>query len=282
MENKQTFEDFFRYKNPNYDFLLSRMRCALDIKEVTYADINTLNMIKFKRYMTDEVRNSSLKVYMAVIAATVNMLTADGLCQHIDFKPINRLKCEKSEHIALTEDEVELFMSYYDRIKDQPTLERDILTIFLLEVCTGARNSDCKMFSRESILDGYLTYVSKKTKTLTRVPAHRMLPQLLDRIPKKDYSRTTTCRKIKEIAKKLGIDRPEKRMYRGVLKTRPRYEYIASHTARRSFISILLDKGVPLATVSKMAGHSDVKMTLRYYKSDQLVLDDAAMSFFNS
>lgn len=282
MEKKQTFEDFFRYKNPNYEFLLSRMRCAFDVKEVTFDDINTLNMIRFKKYMTDEVHNSSLKVYMAVIAATVNMLTADGLCQHIDFKPINRIKCEKSEHIALTEEEVELFMNYYNRIKDQETLERDILTVFLLEICTGARNSDCKTFNKESILNGFLTYVSKKTHTLTRVPVHQMLPVLFDRIPKKEYSRMTTCRKIKEIAKKLGINKPEKRMYRGELKTRPRYEYVSSHTGRRTFISLLLDKGVPLATVSKLAGHASTSQTLRYYCSEELQLNDEAMSFFNS
>ena len=282
MEKKLSFEDFFRYKNPNYEFLLDRMRCAFDVKEVTYKDINTINMIRFKKYMTDEVHNSSLKVYIAIIAATVNMLTADGLCQHIDFKPINRVKCEKSENIALTKEEVDMFMDYYNRIKNQNTLERDVLTMFLLEICTGARNSDCKTFSRDSILDGYLTYVSKKTHTLTRVPVHKMLPVLLDRIPDKEYSRVTTCRKIKNIAKKLGINKPEKRMYRGELKTRPRYEYIASHTARRTFISLLLDKGVPLATVSKMAGHSDTSMTLRYYRSDELLLNDAAMDFFNS
>ena len=282
MEKKQTFEDFFRYKNPNYEFLLSRMRCAFDVKEVTFDDINTLNMIRFKKYMTDEVHNSSLKVYMAVIAATVNMLTADGLCQHIDFKPINRVKCEKSEHIALTEEEVNLFIGYYNRIKNQKSIDRDILTLFLLEALTGARLSDVKKFDSSSISDGYLSYVSQKTHTLTRVPVHKMVPMLLERVPDKEYSRMTTNRKIKAIAKKLGINKPEKRMYRGVLKTRPRYELIASHTSRRTFISLLLDKGVPLATVSKLAGHSDTSMTLRYYCSDELQLNDAAMSFFNS
>ena len=91
----------------------------------------------------------------------------------------------------------------------------------------------------------------------------------------------TMCRKMKEVAKKLGIDKPERRMYRGELKTRPRYKYVSSHTGRRTFISILLDKGVPLATVSKLAGHAEVSQTLRYYCSDEIKLNDEAMSFFN-
>lgn len=282
MEKNLSFEEFFKYKNPDYEFLLSRMRCALDVNEVTLKDISQINMLKFKRYMADEVHNSSLRTYMAIVSATVNALASDGLCRYVDFKNINRIKCEKTENIALTEEEVELFVKYYERIKDRKSVERDVLTVFLLECFTGARNSDCEMFNKESICDGFLTYVSKKTHTLTRVPVHRMLPLLLERMPKKEYTRMTKCRKVKEVAEKLGITKPEKRLYRGELKTRPRWQYIATHTARRTFVSLMLDKGVPLATVSKLAGHSSTTMTLRYYCSEELVLNDAAMAFFDS
>ena len=277
----ETFETLFKQRNPEYEFLLTRMRCALEVEEVKFEDINNVNMLRFKQYLTDDIHNSTLKTYMAVVAATVKAFAADDLCRYVDFKAINKIKCEKSENIALTEEEVEKFVQYYDKIKYQNTVERDILTLFLLECFTGARNSDCKEFDDTCISDGFLTYVSKKTHTLTKVPVHKMLPLLISKIPQKEYSRMTMCRKIKEIAKALGIDKPERRMYRGELKTRPRYEYIATHTGRRTFVSILLDKGVPLATVSKMAGHQDIQMTLRYYSSDNLVLDENAMSFFN-
>lgn len=280
MENL-TFERLFKEKSPDYEFLLNRMRCAFDVEEVKFEDINTLNMIKFKKYMADEVSNSSLKTYMAVVSAAVNAFANDDLCRHIDFKTINKIKCAKPENISLTEDELNMFVNYYNRIKNNPSTERDILTLFLLECFTGARTSDCETFTKDDVLDGFLTYVSIKTTTLTRVPVHRMLPVLLERMPKKNYPRMTKCRKIKDIAEHLGITKPEKRMYRGVLKTRPRYEYIATHTARRTFVSLMLDKGVPLATVSKLAGHSDTSMTLRYYCSSELTLNDAATSFFN-
>jgi integrase len=277
----ETFENIFKQRNPDYEFLISRMRCAMDVDEVTYADISNISLRKFKEYMEGEVANSSLKTYMAVVAATINEMADDNLCLRVDFKKLGKLKCEKSENIALSESEIELFVNYYNRIKNQDTLERDVLTLFLLECLTGARNSDCKAFSEQSISDGFLTYVSKKTHTLTKVPVHRLVPLLISKAPKKEYSRTTTCRKIKEIAKHLGISKPERRMYRGELKTRPRYEYIATHTARRTFISLMLDKGVPLATVTKLSGHKDAKMTLRYYCSEEIILNDAAMDFFN-
>ena len=276
----ESFETIFKQRNPEYEFLISRMRCAMDVEEVKFCDISSINLRRFKEYMEGEVANSSLKTYMAVVAATVNQMADDNLCLRVDFKKLGRIKCQKSENIALTENELDLFVNYYNRIKHRATVERDVLTLFLLECLTGARNSDCKMFNEASISDGFLTYVSKKTHTLTKVPVHRLVPLLISKMPKKEYSRVTMCRKIKEIAKNLGINKPERRMYRGKLKTRPRYELISSHTARRTFISILLDKGVPLGTVTKMAGHANLKQTLKYYCSDELVLDESAMSFF--
>ena len=277
----ESFETIFKQRNPEYEFLISRMRCAMGVEEVKFGDISSINLRRFKEYMEGEVANSSLKTYMAVVAATVNQMADDNLCLRVDFKKLGRIKCQKSENIALTENELDLFVNYYNRIKHRATVERDVLTLFLLECLTGARNSDCKMFNEASISDGFLTYVSKKTHTLTKVPVHRLVPLLISKMPKKEYSRVTMCRKIKEIAKNLGINKPERRMYRGKLKTRPRYELISSHTARRTFISLLLDKGVPLSTVSKLAGQHNAKITLRYYCSDELILNDAALDFFN-
>lgn len=277
----ESFETIFKQRNPEYEFLISRMRCAMDVEEVKFCDISSINLRRFKEYMEGEVANSSLKTYMAVVAATVNQMADDNLCLRVDFRKLGKLKCLKSENIALSESEVELFVNYYNRIKHRATVERDVLTLFLLECFTGARNSDCKLFSTENISDGFLSYVSKKTNTLTKVPVHRMLPLLIANVPQKEYSRTTMCRKIKEVAMHLGINKLERRMYRGELKTRPRYEYLSTHTGRRTFCSLMLDKGVPLGTVSKLAGHSNQKMTLRYYCSDELILNDAALDFFN-
>jgi hypothetical protein len=89
---EKNFEDYFVSINPYHEFLVSRMRCAMDVEQVTFDDISTLNMIKFKRYMADEVHNNSLKTYMAIIASTINKLAADGLCRRVDFKSINHIK----------------------------------------------------------------------------------------------------------------------------------------------------------------------------------------------
>lgn len=281
-----SFENYFKKRNPNYAFLISRMRAAMEVSNVTFDDITTTNLTKVKDYLLDDpnTSNSSVKTYMAVITATCNVLAVDGMIRPINMRMVGNIKADKTENVALTEQEVKLFVDYYNRLYTQPNHQctKDVLTLFLIEMFTGARSCDCENFKREDIDDGILSYVSQKTHTLTHVPVHSMLPKLLSRIPKKEYSRMTKCRVIKRTAEKLGITQKEKRNYHGVLKYRPRYEYLGSHSARRTFISLLLDKGVPVATVSKMAGHNSVDMTMRYYCSDKLNLCEAAMSFFNA
>lgn len=43
---------------------------------------------------------------------------------------------------------------------------------------------------------------------------------------------------------------------------------LSSHALRRSCITRFLSIGVPVAQVSKLAGHSDVKTTMRYFQAD--------------
>jgi len=47
------------------------------------------------------------------------------------------------------------------------------------------------------------------------------------------------------------------------------------HDMRRTFVSDLLDAGVDLATVSKMAGHEDTNTTKRYDRRSSKVMQEA-------
>ena len=48
------------------------------------------------------------------------------------------------------------------------------------------------------------------------------------------------------------------------------------HDMRRTFVSDLLDVGVDLSTVSKMAGHENPNTTMRYDRRPTRVMQDAA------
>lgn len=46
----------------------------------------------------------------------------------------------------------------------------------------------------------------------------------------------------------------------------PLYAAISSHTARRTFITMCLEKGMPIQDVMRMSGHSDYKSMRPYIK----------------
>ena len=288
---QQTFEELFRSQNPDHAFLLTRLQEALNVEEVTFADITTINLTTFKDYLKSyrksngkTIAASTVKNYLAVFNAFISSLAADGLIQPINTKKIGHIRVDSCENIALTEEEVDKFIKYYKSILSRKNhiAERDCLTLFLIEILTGARGGDVENFSMDNIIDGNLVYVSHKTNTTTRLPAHTMLPMLFAHMPQRRYARTVKNRIVKRIADNLGINRIEPRNYHGVLAPRKRCVYIGMHTARRTFVTILVDRGVPITTVSKYCGHKDIKMTYRYYQPDSLPISDTAMSFFNS
>lgn len=279
----ETFEQIFKERNPQHEFLLSRMRCAIGVEEVQFSDINAVNLRKFKDYMEGEVSNNSLRTYMAVIKATINEMVGDGLIRSGKCVSVLKVKSDPQQNVCLSDDEIRKFEEYYDRIITQSghEVEKGVLTLFLMEIFSGARGCDCERFSLENIKDGKLSYVSKKTHTLTVLPAHSKLEFLIRNKPNREFSRMTKNRIIKQVAKLCGINQVVNLYYHGKQRSMPKYEYLGFHCARRSFVSTLIDRGVPISAVSKLAGHSSINMTQRYYVNQDISLDENAMSFFN-
>ena len=52
------------------------------------------------------------------------------------------------------------------------------------------------------------------------------------------------------------------------------YELISTHTARRSFITIMLNSGVPDKAIMKITGHKSINNFQVYYRPSNEVLSD--------
>lgn len=283
--NMATFEKFFNRRNPSKKFILRYMHEALDKDVIELEDINSINLRVFKDYLTAKVCANSARTYCAVLKATINELHGDGIIPSNKCLSALRVKAEPQQNVDLSDEEIKLFENYYDALLKKRRMvnqaEFDVLTMFLCELFCGARGSDVENFTANNIKDGVLSYVSLKTHTLTVLPAHHRLAELIDRLPKRHYDRSVKNRIIKRVAKKIGITEEITLFYHGKQVTAPKYKFMAFHCSRRSFCGTLIDRGVPISVVSKMAGHRNTNMTSHYYVRQNVKLNEEAMSFFN-
>lgn len=284
MENL-TFEQLFSKRNPDHEFLLSRMRCAMGVEEVKFSDINSTNLRLFKEYMKNEVSDNSLRTYFAVTKATITEMANDGLLPNDKCLSVLKAKAAPSENVFCTEEELARMDAYFDRLVKNPKAAqgtKDCLCLFLLENVTGARASDCITLTEDNIKDGKLVYISKKTKQKSVMPVHHKLLKYLKYKPTKDYSRMHKNRVIKEVAKACGITQVIKLYYRGKWRNWPKYRYLATHSGRRDFATHLANHGAPITEICQYMNHrSNINQTMRYIVPDLEHTSEEALSFFN-
>ncbi len=147
----------------------------------------------------------------------------------------------------------------FDGLDGDMETSRDV---FLFACYTGAAYCDLMALNREHLVrddEGalWLKFSRQKTGVLCRVKllpeALRLLEQLHSDaretlLPYMNYATYLSC--LKAISLRAGLSLP-----------------ITTHTARHTFATLItLEQGVPIETVSKMLGHSTVRMTERYAK----------------
>lgn len=276
------FEQTFMERSPQVAFLIDRFRKAIGKDHVSYDDVNTSNLRRFKNYMEEKVSANSLRTYFATFSAYIRECHSDGYIDNDKCLDVLKVKKTPQQNVALTEEELAKIQEYYDDLFTKPKhkSEKDVLTLFLIECYSGARGCDVEAFTPENIQNGMLSYVSQKTKTFSTMPAHKYLPTLISRISKKKYTRASKNRILKKVCKKVGITDMISLYYHGKQTFEPKYKYIAFHSGRRSYVTNLLNRGASILSVSRMCGHSDIKMAQKYYCDNSLHLDENAMSFF--
>lgn len=127
--------------------------------------------------------------------------------------------------------------------------------MFVFQMYTGMAYSDMQAFSLDACRRDGDNYIIAGCRVKTGIPYYvQLLHQALSVVQKYGGSLPQVAvqvynRNLKKIAKDVGI---KKRM--------------TSHVARHTFATWALHNGVPIEIVSKMLGHSDIKMTQRYAK----------------
>ena len=136
---------------------------------------------------------------------------------------------------------------------DSDRLEK-VHDLFVFQCYTCLSYTDLKDFNAKKIQekDGKRFYfgLRGKTKIDFTIPILKEAQAILDKYKGKlpIISNVKYNKYIKEVVALAGIDKP-----------------VTTHWARHTGATLLLNAGVPMQTVSKVCGHSSIKMTEKIY-----------------
>lgn len=177
-----------------------------------------------------------------------------------------KVKLVKTDKVALTKDEVDMIFNYDCMGLPYLLNARDL---FIVGCCTGLRFSDVSQLNEGMIHGDVIRLHTKKTGTLVEIPLH---PKLKEMLETRGLPHPISGQKLnvylRRICQLVGIDQPIeiKRVVGGhrEVRTVPKYELIKSHTARRTFASMLYKAGVPPRIIMGFTGHSSLDVFMNY------------------
>ncbi len=194
----------------------------------------------------------------------------------IPYFDLGFLKCLNEDVDAVYLSWSELSSVYHLDLSQVPYLIK-YRDLFVLGCLTGFRFSDYSNIQITDIRDGMLHIVQKKTSSVVIVPIREDARQILIEkyqmsIPK--ISMANLNYYIKEIAWLAGITEPIKISHKKgnqlVEEVRPKYAWVSSHTARRSFCTNEYLAGTPGDLIMAISGHKTEKAFRTYIKADNI------------
>lgn len=254
-----------------------RVSTLVRLKEIVghnpeWEDMTDDVLSDLKDDMREEMAPNSVRTICAELKAVLNKNKSTKPIKSGTFSDILKTKKVPSQNVYLTTAELKRVHLY------KPKTEREayVKAMFMRECLTGARSVDCRRFTMANIhtVDGqeYLTYVAQKHPIEVTVPVHKWLKGYLsDNWPEtlRNARMDHLNRTLENICRNCGIVEMVTAYKAGVSSTKPKYKFIASHTGRRTFATILSLKGCPLDQIAIMMGHMsgntpNVTMTAGY------------------
>lgn len=241
--------------------------CEVDFKDVDEALYNELvnYMITVKKY--------SLNTYgrhIKFLKTVLHRATQDGINTNLKFQKALVGVTEPSENAYLTEEELETLRKH--DFSGSPRLER-VRDIFLVGCWTGLRFSDYTNLKKENINNGMIKIMTRKTKRQVIIPLHPVVKEILEKynyqLPPaisnqkfNDYIQAA-CQQaeINSLFTK-NITRAGKVQTMSGKK----YEFISSHSARRTFATNAYKRKIPILLIMSITGHRTETEFLKYIK----------------
>ena len=230
------------------------------VSDLAFSQLTEDFIKQFEQYVIGEVglKQSTCYNMIVLIKKVCKLAYREGAADSLLFDNVHVDKGDSRLPKALDKEALDKLKAlHFDGLDEDMKTSRDV---FLFACCTGAAYCDLMTLNHKHLIrddEGalWLKFNRQKTGVLCRVKllpeALRLLEQLHNDaretlLPYMNYATYLSC--LKAISLRAGLSLP-----------------ITTHTARHTFATLItLEQGVPIETVSKMLGHSTVRMTERY------------------
>lgn len=153
--------------------------------------------------------------------------------------------------------------------------------------CTPAYASPTWPPSAEHIQADRLRVTTQKTRTTLTVPVRPEARPLLARVSEgtlRPLANQKLNGHLKELARLAEIDAPTERVRcaggQRRAHTAPKYEFVTTHTACRTFVTLALEAGVRPDVVMRITGHKSLTAFQRYVNvTEDSMLDEFSRAF---
>lgn len=265
--------------------------------KVTFESINHNFYSKYSAWLfnTEKLLTSSKAKRIGTLKAFLTVMTQRKHNTNKDYLEFNSTRPETATKIVLTENEL-LDLFSLD-LSEHPTLAK-VRDVFCFGCFTGLRFSDIEHLRPEHIQQvtdkegnpkTAAKFTIQKTKKIHTVPLNNYALTLLEIYNGKleggkllpTISNQKTNFYLKELGKLAELNTLVQVVnYSGgkrIDKTLPKYELMTTHTARRTFATLSLQRGMTPAGLQKILGHHDLKQVMQYVKySEQVTIQEMA------
>jgi integrase len=253
-------------------------------RRVTFDKIDYTFFQRFQTFLVDTIikdkEGKIIKDRLTNITAAKQLSTLKTFLNYAKVRGVNvsdryrafKIKQEKLEVIALTNTEFENLL-HLD-LSANKALEQ-VRDVFCFACTTGLRYSDLKQLRREHIKADEIKITVKKTKDPLSVPLTpyskailKKYKEQLNPLPvisnQKMNDHLKNLCKMAEMNEEVEIVRYKGNIREAVVY--PKYKLVGCHTARKTFCTLSLERGMSAEETMSISGHTDYKSFKRYVK----------------
>ena len=255
---KESLSSYHSTRNHLQKFIQSKYK----VSDMAFAQLTEDFIYEFRQYYLGVCgfQESSFFAVASYLKTVCRLAYREGIADTLMFDKAHIERGDKKVPKALDKEALEKLKALrFDDLEEEMETARDV---FLFACYTGAAYCDLMELRKKDLVrddEGnlWLKFYRQKIGVLCRI---KLLPEAIRLIkkfhsderetllPYVKYKNYQTC--LKALRLRAGIS-----------------FLFTTHTARHTFATLItLEQGVPIETVSKMLGHTNVSMTERYAK----------------